>query len=501
MSCFQLAEAGQRDLARYLCELLGEQEGWVCLGFIDGDPRKKGTRMREEWEYYRSGWLTTLIKRISELIERYGNVYISLCLYRSKKRSYETALKSRWIWTDDVGKLQTSFSMAVQTSNGNFQIYHRLDAPADASVRSELQRRARHAMHGDTSSADAIKMVRLPGGYNTKGGGCYPVTLALFGKESYTVEELRARWPNVRPRAADVMPDIDWSEVAGWQRQLDVHCQVVLGHRIPLRVRKHTQTWDVLTMQLKKLPPWVGIFKGDGTPNWSQMRAVVAAGLRATGYPDSFIAAFLIEECDYGRSTRGAGELEKDVARVIGLAHEKYPHIRVNVPRITTSKAAGDTAQGNTEPLEPSRNVAPTVDSIAEHRVTTASGGDSVARQSRVRQKLTAAMLLDWYRDNRIGDRVPYSQTDTARELSCGVATVRRRDAELIKAGYIQRVTFNRRQCSYVQLFSAFLDQPGSSSDHRDVLSTLPACRDGVDGEDSMGTRQKMDVLSPSLEL
>ena len=191
---------------------------WFCLGYIDGDPSiKKGqpgySKMRQEWFDRRKGW-APIVARYEALAARDFNLYAGVCLHTAQQRVYATALPSAWLWGDDVPALDCT--ERVQSSASSQQAWLRLDAPLSARERSTLQRRIFAPTQADSCSSDAVHMVRVPFGCNTKRHGRFAVHMAETGGPVYSVAELRARYvvkPVAPAQEGDEPAAADWTNL------------------------------------------------------------------------------------------------------------------------------------------------------------------------------------------------------------------------------------------------------------------------------------------------
>lgn len=181
-----------------------EGQGWACLGYIHGDPSiKKGTPgyspMHQEW----FAWpreANAMAARYIELAERGLNLYLAQCLFTQRRRSYKTALPSRWLCGDDA-PLDAKCTELVQSLEGSLQAWLKLDTALPAKERGELQRRWRVLLNGDFCSANALGMVRAPIGFNTKRHGRFPVRIVGGTGNRYSLTSVDAKLPQVKRRA------------------------------------------------------------------------------------------------------------------------------------------------------------------------------------------------------------------------------------------------------------------------------------------------------------
>src|SRR5689334_23541348 len=123
-----------QQLAGFLRRCFGGQSGWLCMGWIDGDPKVES--LRETW-FELPRQFTAALQCARTLADCQFNLYVAPCLFRERTRGYATALPSVWLWLDDVA---IDGAMLVESSPGNFQSWLPLDRPLDARERSQLQR-------------------------------------------------------------------------------------------------------------------------------------------------------------------------------------------------------------------------------------------------------------------------------------------------------------------------------------------------------------------------
>jgi len=87
------------DIRRFLSARFSGMSGWLCLGWIDGDPDIEP--MREEW-FNLPAQAHQVTARAVELAEQGYKLYVARCLLAEPRRSYPTALPSEWLWVDDA---------------------------------------------------------------------------------------------------------------------------------------------------------------------------------------------------------------------------------------------------------------------------------------------------------------------------------------------------------------------------------------------------------------
>ena len=222
----------EAQIAADLDLIIDNQSGWLCVGWIDGDPKTEA--LHEEW-FYVPAQREKALSRTVELAEQGSNIYARQCLFQriqelSKRGDaftlagdYAHALPSRLIWKDDC-RADTPASQLVETSPGNYQARIMLDRLATAAERKHLMTAWRDASGGDTCSADAVHHIRLAGGRNTKPGKHnHLVHLAVDSQRVYSADKLLARCGPVRESTytPDSFSSDDWRDLpdgaALWQ--------------------------------------------------------------------------------------------------------------------------------------------------------------------------------------------------------------------------------------------------------------------------------------------
>lgn len=386
--------------------IYGSISGWIELSAIEGDPDdREHCRFHQDWFPYNPQQLSTLLARVDELGQRYGNVYVSANVYRRPRRDAEIK-PGRVVFVDDLPD-GTEASFTVRTSPDRQQGYFLLDTDAPIEVRHDLARRAAAALGGDKSGADDQQIVRVPGTYNTKAraGGRHLVTLHLGTRRRYHPQELRATWPEVAAPSSGAPGTLDWGQAEQWLGNLGA---LIGANGLPRRVKPNTQTGRIL----------MGV---EGAPSTSEARYFVARGLMMHGYPDEEIAALLWHFCDYGKATeKGSAWVHADIARCIAKERAKLPGVTPSPTRAAPSQPAAPIA----EVIRP-----------------------KVGRKS----ALTPAQLLAFYEQEMgASDVVLLTVGEVATRLNISRATVERCERALRTQGAIERRFFARRQSSLV---------------------------------------------------
>src|SRR5262249_22128511 len=154
----------------------------------------------------------------------------------------------------------------------------------------------------------------VPGSFNTKRGGRYPVTLESFSDAVYTVEELSDLWPALpesTPATERHTLKLDWQAVNGCLERIDL---LLDQDGIPGRFTQDAKSRKVLQAAKKAIP--------DDT---SAVRLIVAHGLIMHGYPDDAAAALLWHLTDWRnyRKRKGIPWLQADIERCIQHARNE----------------------------------------------------------------------------------------------------------------------------------------------------------------------------------
>ncbi len=434
-----LDETQVAELAVWLRWLHDHQEGWLEVGVGKArrdDPSKIGVYPpKPAWDGVgRFVWLTretadAVARKLLHLASKYGNVYTSRSLYSQPVRNAKYALPSRAIFLDDVRASPDQGAM-VETSEGNYQAYYRLDTPADATTIVDLQRRAAKAHGADPSGVDIEQLVRIPHSYNTKRGGRWPVRLVYQNDRQYTIAELKGRWPAVETQST--------AEPVALEGELRAAVERELG-RIPAIMRRIGP--DTLTgKQLRGEYLYRDTLNTE--PNGSATRWALACNLRAKrGLPDAEIIALLLYYDLGARQRKGDAWLEGDVMRCLTAAHSTYPNARTEPTRGGANCAP--------KPLPPSQ------------------------RRTRGRQhKLTTDAYLDWLRKEATGGTtVMLSRRQIADALQVHVCTVDRLERVLREQGRIERRTNRQRTDSWLVLLEVLGTSTNTSEPIEQVLA------------------------------
>ncbi len=409
-----------RDQAAQQLDLMfGTDRGWLELACIDGPPdaEPKPDMQTKGWHVW-SIQREAILDRIGELTVKYGNVYTCVSLFdRSYNRAKRYAKPGRVILVDDA--LVAGCTFAIETSPGNYQSMLLLDREEDAATREQIARRAAYANGGDHGGWDCTQMCRIGGTVNNKQkyGEPHQVRLVVGSGQTYSADELLARWPaTVLPSTATGNTSIDWHAVALQRGNLE---RLVNADGIPRRLKPGTFSYRVLTGEVT-------------VPDRSVRRKMISKGVVGVGYPDDEAAAILQALCDYGHSAeKGTDWLNQDIARCIAKSREEWAAQGVT---ITVVPSHG----GLTQPA------APLQDTLRKSR----------ARKDRP-QRLTT---LDYYDDicqrADAEGRVNETRIQAAARLNISVPTVARFEHELTERGFLKRHTVRKRGAttSYLQV-------------------------------------------------
>lgn len=376
-----------RDQARMQLQVLYQDgRGWCQLSYCNGDPRFEKLTVSGWYQWPRQAH--ELLDCASFLAEQYGNVYISQCLHTKRERIKSTALPSRVLWCDDV-PAGDDYSAVVRSSAASRQAYIVIDTPLPYEERSALQRRWRATVGGDPASADAIKPVRLSGGYNTKRHDHFPVTLESASGTVYKVDQLTARWPELASR--DDIGTFDALDIAA--------VELKRGNINALIARANKTLPDLARRELH----------GRGTaPTTSEARFRVIYGLVSVGFPDDEIGALLAYWHDTGALSWGSKEGKglkiqtDDISRCIAKSVAK-----VTAERDRCGKTLNRIATRGATELPP------------------APLSKSTARKDRP-QTITAAAYLDWVHANLVSGMLLMTRAECAAEHHTSVKTIQR---------------------------------------------------------------------------
>lgn len=441
------------------------QQGWACIGWIDGDPRYE--KMHEEF-YQWPAQRPKLLQSLACLASHVGNIYSAPCLFSERRRHRSTALPSNWLWMDDAPD-SVDASEIVQTSATSRQAWQLLDQATSAEERGQLQRAWRNQHPGaDTCSADAVHMARVPGGYNTKGHRHQLVTTSGLCDQAISLETLRTQLITHHPSPTTHSSSaLDWQAVDHWLGNIGT---LLNANGLPRRLKNvNGQTRQILA--------------SGPLADTSATRYIVAKGLALHGYQRPVIAALLLHFCDYDKSSiKGSAWLEEDIERTISkvigeLGSEYHP--------------SPERAQGN---------------SPAATRLV-------IERKHKGRphaQHLDASSYLRWLQHNATSDhKVLGTRTQNSEQLGVSVATLDRWERTLREAGVITRHTTKSRKDSWIEIdqqaADAFLgtiknDQAAPDQPQNEVLShdsISPVVTPSTDTEDNGRNTPPLD--SPAM--
>lgn len=397
---------------QFLRALYGDQEGYVEICYVAGDPRTARVR-RDRWVTYTPEHVDYLAIYCQKLAAAYGDVYVSRVCYSQPARRKDLAQPSRAIFIDDA-PLDGDYTFTVQTSSQRYHGWILLDHAVDCTTNEALSRRAAYALAGaDHGGWDITQLVRVPGSFNTKAGAHYPVHVHTARSRTFTVEELHTRLPKL-PQAVAKTAYLDWDLV---ERIYQHRQQLLNQHGLPHRIKNP----DAQLVRLLQGPVW---------HDTSAQRWAIAKGLIIHGYPNEELAALLIHFTNYDKSAhKGSDWLYTDIARVISKLRAIYTQI-APVPS-TLVLAAAPSALPQTP------------------------------RRSRGRQrKLDSGAYLAWLQDQVVANAtVLMSQQDIATALHTSASTIQRLECQLRTAGKIERRVSKDRRLSFVVLLGGITNR------------------------------------------
>lgn len=414
----QTAAEPHPDILRLLALIGDDQQGYIEVCTIEGDPGERTSPFIRRWRPYSGERAAAIARECVSLARRYGNVYISSTLYDRPARPIDggVPLPSRVIFIDDAPTAPSiAYSAVVRTSEASRHAYYILDQAVDATTRRELQQRAATGLGADPSGADIEQIVRVPESFNTKRGARYRVWLEVNSQRTYSVAQLHAAFPHTaRLRAASAATD--WPAEAD-QVLANIE-QLLTRDKLPRRLKNpNGQARRVLEGREH-------ITSKAGEINTSDDRACVARGLIMHGYPDAEAAALLAHLCDYGTSDiKGTAWLQRDIMRLIRKERTRQEMVHPTPSRLHLDHPAQ-----------------PVVEKVRQCR----------ARQDRP-HRLDACDLLTWYTDRIDANSLVFkTRQEVAHELSISVGTLGRLERDLRTSGAIERRTSRDRSHSWI---------------------------------------------------
>lgn len=307
-------------IARFLDWLYDDERGYieVVAGRANpSDPAKIKLAMRtRRWCATRAA----AVAYIGKLARHYDDIYVSERLYDERAkventRKEEYTRPSRIIFIDDAPEEPYLFySLCVRTSEHSRHAYYKADAP---TTKDDV-RRATKYLGGDPSGIDLTQLVRVPGTFNTKNGGRWPVEVEDTGPV-YKLDDLRSKFPQVEaPRGSGQITPLDWPEVESHLSNINA---LLTSARAQL-IKPTTQTGRILGGEMLTF-----IVKGRPDDSRSMNACAVASGLLLRGFMDDEIAAVLIHLYRQWGSERDKGTAwcKLDAGRCINYAHEHHP--------------------------------------------------------------------------------------------------------------------------------------------------------------------------------
>jgi hypothetical protein len=407
-------------LRNWLWGMFGRNEGWLDLGYIEGDPKERPMR-RAGWHYYTPNDLGDLVERCCALVEQYGNAYHSIGLYREPRRDIEALSFLPGVFVDDYpGNGEMPASALLETSRRNYQAFWLVPGGIDAATFRALGKAMARATSGGANSCNAAHIVRFPGSINTKPGKDNFAARhhANPTHPRYTVEQLRAAFPQASDAGPVAAPDLtsEQREQIDYWRENATH--LLNDEGLPRRFRSPKgQARLMLTGKIKAVA-------GDGSS--SMRRAVLMRGLLLHGYPMPEAVALAMHLV---KPARGQDDtwLLTDALRLFERERvklgEKY------APSASRPKGQNSPVKNHQNTPEPPR-----------------------PRGRPKEDTLSADVLYDWFCTEAVGTpaRVLCTVDDVAQELGVPRSQVERAERELRERGLIERGA--KRHNSWVEL-------------------------------------------------
>jgi DNA-binding MarR family transcriptional regulator len=384
--------------------MFGTDKGHLEIGVIAGDPSHNDPYGTHAWMWYTYDTAPKIAELCATLAHIHGDVYITNMLYRKRKRTEHNALPNRLVYVDQDKKrlawaLQPTFR--VRTSKDKSHDYYLLPQSIPLNERRELQQLGQRSHGGDPSGTAIVKIVRIAGSTNTKGGGEYPVTFEQGTGHTYTPDELRAYWTkHSLPSSTSATDRRDWTpqERAAFGAAYPHRAKLLNAEGVPSKVHESQAyyAWRGDIPGLLRYAPHlhVRIYREDGSIDESFVRACVGKGLRLRGYSFGEFAALLWDrfESDSTIKHRGATWLEREIAKLWDIYPGPTQEIKVDM------RKAG-----------------------RPHR-------------------LTRKKYLSWLKRHvEVNDTVFCTRQEIADKLGVSIETVRRIERQLIKEGLVER--------------------------------------------------------------
>lgn len=203
----------QTRATRFLRYLHDDQSGWaeIVAGQSNPcDPKKIDLVMSTRRFLYLDPDRPDLFDQagayIAQLTASYGNVYTGIRLYTRHARDTNTRSEAdtkpgRVICIDDAPAApELPYSASIRTSEASRHAYYK----ADRAVTKDDARRAAAALGGDPSGVDLTQLVRVPGTFNTKHNGRWPVEPESTPGTIYNLDQLRSAWPAAAAKAGTI---------------------------------------------------------------------------------------------------------------------------------------------------------------------------------------------------------------------------------------------------------------------------------------------------------
>jgi hypothetical protein len=200
---------------KFLAQVFGRYEGYLCLAKIGGKKQWKG----EEFFKY-PGELENALDWIDENLATY-NLYFCAQLLEKPQRLKEHIHKVAQVWADldpcHPDKLLVPPTISWESSPGRYQAIWRLEELIDGKEAEQLSRRIAVAHKGDgvdQSGWDRTQLLRIPFTYNFKYGPPHPQVTIVDARPGHYRPDDFASYPpapeDTEP-TGEPIPDLDES--------------------------------------------------------------------------------------------------------------------------------------------------------------------------------------------------------------------------------------------------------------------------------------------------
>ena len=294
------------------------QRGFLCLGYIDGDPQIED--LRQKWYVYPLE-AQRAAADLADYAARGFNLYMAPCLFSERTRKYTYALPSIWLWADDV-PASTPCTDLVRTSEGSRQAWAQLDRPLSASDRKRLQSVWQQKLGADTCTSNAVHMGRVPGGYNRKRHGKFLVYVEQHTERIYSADLLLSKAPAApaHDQGRGEIADLDMPQVEQHLANIDA---LLLSGRAQ-QIKPGTQSARILAGEMLIFP-----VKNRQDDSRSMNGYVLGNGFYMRGFPDDEIAAVMFYHYRKWGVERDKGTVwcKLDIGRSIARMHAEKPGV------------------------------------------------------------------------------------------------------------------------------------------------------------------------------